>query len=196
MSPKPALQEFSSLPTLEQSSDEVLVSQLRHSPELFGELYQRYQQRIYTYHLSRTGNPNEAEELTSQTFLAALENLDHYDEIRSFGAWLFGIAQHKLADYFRKPDRDLPLEKAENEPNSDPSPEELAASQLDMVAVARGLQHLPPDQVEALSLRIFGGLSAAQAGTLMGKSEAAVKMLILRGIRNLQKKLVLNMEVS
>jgi RNA polymerase sigma-70 factor (ECF subfamily) len=161
----------------------------------FAELYQLYQQRIYTYHLSRTCNPNEAEELTSQTFLAALENLDHYDEKRSFGGWLFEIAQHKRADYYRKPYRELPLERAENEPAPDPSPEEQAASHLDMAVVAQGLQHLPANQVEALSLRIFGGLSAAQVGKLMGKSEAAVKMLVLRGLRNLQQKLVPNMEV-
>ena len=195
MSPRPALQELSPLPPHKQTTDDVLVGQVQQSPVRFAELYQLYQQRIYTYHLSRTGNPNEAEELTSQTFLAALENLNHYDEKRSFGGWLFGIAQHKRADYYRKLYRELPLEKVENQPAPDPSPEEQAVSHLDMAAVARGLQQLPANQVEALSLRIFGGLSTAQVGKLMGKSEAAGKMLVLRGLRNLQQKLVLDMEL-
>ena len=195
MSLKPALQELTPLPTREETSDEVLASRTRQRPELFGELYQRYQQRIYSYHLARTGNSHEAEDLTSQTFVAALENLDHFDEKRHFGGWLFGIAKHELADYFRKPSLELPLEKAENAPAPDASPEEQAASQMDMAAIARGLKHLPADQVEALSLRIFGGLKAAEAGKLMGKSEAAVKMLVLRGLRNLQQMLVINMEV-
>jgi len=195
MSPRPVLQELSPLPPHKQITDDALVIQVRQNPARFVELYQLYQQRIYTYHLSRTCNPNEAEELTSQTFLAALENLDHYNEKRSFGGWLFGIAQHKRADFYRKLYRELPLEKAENEPAPDPSPEEQAVSHLDMAAVARGLQQLPANQVEALSLRIFGGLSTAQVGKLMGKSEAAVKMLVLRGLRNLQQKLVRNLEV-
>ena len=195
MSPRPALQELSPLPPHKQTTDDVLVGQVQQSPVRFAELYQLYQQRIYTYHLSRTGNPNEAEELTSQTFLAALENLNHYDEKRSFAGWLFGIAQHKRADYYRKLYRELPLEKVENQPAPDPSPEEQAVSHLDMAAVARGLQQLPANQVEALSLRIFGGLSTAQVGKLMGKSEAAGKMLVLRGLRNLQQKLVLDMEL-
>ena len=195
MSSRPVLQEISPLPMLEQTPDEVLILQARQNPKLFTELYQRYQQRIYTYHLSRTSNPTEAEELTSQTFLAALENLVHYDEKRSFVGWLFGIAQHKLVDYLRKLYRNVPLEKVENAPSSEPSPEEQVANRLDMAAVARGLQHLPAEQVEALSLRIFGGLSAVQTGMVMGKSEAAVKMLVYRGLRNLQQRLVLNMEV-
>jgi RNA polymerase sigma-70 factor (ECF subfamily) len=195
MSLRPALEDFSPLPTVEQTSDEVLVSQARQNPKLFAGLYHRYQNRIYSYHFFRTCNPTEAEELTSETFLAALESLDHFDQRRTFCGWLFGIAQHKLADYFRKPDRNLPLETVENASTSDPSPEVQVARKLDMDAVARGLKHLPADQVEALSLRIFGGLSAAEAGRLMGKSEAAVKMLVLRGLRRLQQMLVLKMEV-
>jgi RNA polymerase sigma-70 factor (ECF subfamily) len=195
MCPRPALQESSPALTPEQTSDGALVFQARQSPRLFTGLYQRYQQRIYAYHLSRTGNPNEAEELTSQTFLAALENLDHYDEKRSFAGWLFGIAHHKLADTLRKVYRDLPLEKAENAPALDPSPEEQTASRLDLAAAARGMEHLPVDQAETLRLRIFAGLSAAQAGQVMGKSEAAVKMLFLRGLRSLQQTLVHHTEV-
>jgi RNA polymerase sigma-70 factor (ECF subfamily) len=195
MSSRPDPQAFSPLLSLDESTDEALARQARQSPTLFTGLYQRYQQRIYCYHLSRTGIPNEAEELSAQTFLAALENLGHYDEKRSFAGWLFGIAQHKLADYYRKGYGDLALEQAENAPTRDPSPEEQAVSQLDMAAVARAMLQLPAEQAEAMRLRIFGGLSAAQAGKLMGKSEAAVKMLVLRGLRSLKQKLVLRMEV-
>jgi RNA polymerase sigma-70 factor, ECF subfamily len=182
-------------PTLEQTSDEVLAIQARDCPEFFTSLYQRYLPKVYRYHLSHTCDVQEAEELTSQTFIGALENLPQFNRQRTFRCWLFGIARHKLVDYLRKSHRDLSLEKAEDTPAREPTPEEQAFHKLNLAEIARVMKQLPADQVEALSLRIFCELSAAEAGTVMGKSEAAVKMLVLRGFRNLQQRLVLKMEV-
>jgi RNA polymerase sigma-70 factor, ECF subfamily len=191
LNPEQFIQNLSNPPI----GDEILVDRARQSPHLFTELYHRYKQRVYSYHLSRTGSSMDAEELTSQTFLAALENLNHFDEKRNFAGWLFGIAHHKLTDYLRKGYRDLPLETSENTPAPDPTPEEQTSRKADLSEIAKALKKLPSDQVDALSLRIFGQLSAAQAGKVMGKSEAAVKMLVFRAIRSLQQMLVHPLEV-
>lgn len=153
-------------------------------------------QRIYHFHLIRTSNVDDAQDLTSQTFLAALESIETYRGQGSFCGWLFGIAGHKVADHYRRRRGDEPLEMAEVLHDPDPSPAEVAATRLQLAQVSAALRTLAPDQAEALTLRIFGELSAAEVGRIMGKSEAAVKMLVHRGLRKLREYLTLTPEVS
>jgi RNA polymerase sigma-70 factor (ECF subfamily) len=181
---------------LETTSDETLVGQIRRDPEAFAELYRRHIQRIYHFHLLRTGNVEDAQDLTSQTFLAALESIEAYRGQGSFCGWLFGIAGHKVADHYRRQRIDAPLEMAEALRDSDPSPEDVAANRLQLALVSDALRTLAADQAEALTLRVFGGLAAAEVGRIMGKSEAAVKMLVHRGLRELRDRLTLIAEVS
>lgn len=58
------------------------------------------------------------------------------------------------------------------------------------------LRVLAPDRAEAVALRIFSGLSVAEIGAVMGKSEAAVRMLMHRGIRDLQDRLAFKIEAE
>ena len=51
------------------------------------------------------------------------------------------------------------------------------------------MHYLPADRAEALALRLFAGLSAAEAAQVMGKSEAAVKMLVHRAVRDARARL-------
>jgi RNA polymerase sigma-70 factor (ECF subfamily) len=74
-------------------------------------------------------------------------------------------------------------------PCSDPPLEEIVEQRLKMERVAKGLRSIAPERAEALALRIFGGLNAAEVGTVMGKSEAAVKMLVHRAVGDLQARL-------
>src|SRR5690606_27822919 len=82
------------------------VAQIRAAqadPAQFEGLYHAYAGRVFGYLYSRVGSRSEAEELTAQTFLAALERLPHYTHKGYFAAWLFAIARHKAADSFRRP---------------------------------------------------------------------------------------------
>jgi len=176
--------------------DEVLARQARDDPQAFAELYHRHAKRIYRFHLFRTGNANDAQDLTSQTFLAALEGIENYSGHGSLCGWLFGIARHKVADHYRRRRNDAPLESAEGLRHPDPSPEETTDAHLKLAQVSGALKILSPEQTEALTLRVFGELSAAEAGRIMGKSEVAVRMLVYRGLRRLRGKLTLSPEVS
>jgi RNA polymerase sigma-70 factor (ECF subfamily) len=177
------------LPAAGQVDDETLARQARHDAQAFAELYRRYLDAVYRFHLVRTGGVAEAQDLTSQTFVAALESIDRYRQQGSFAGWLFGIARHKQADYYRRRRRDLPLESIETAPHPDPSPEQITTTHLAFEWVVRTLHTLTPDQAEALTLRLYGGLSTAEVSEIMGKSEAAVKMLVHRGLGRLQERL-------
>jgi RNA polymerase sigma-70 factor (ECF subfamily) len=173
-----------------------LAHRATNDPQAFTELYHRYLPGIYRYHLARTGHIQEAEDLTAQTFLTALESMRSFRGQGSFSSWLFGIASHKLVDHYRRNRNELPLEEAENLHSPHPLPEEAAMKHLELARVARVLRLISPERAEALVLCLFGGLSLAEAAQVVGKSEAAVKMLVHRGLCDLQERLAVHLEVA
>ena len=175
--------------------DETLAQHSFNEPEAFAELYRRHVARIYHFHLVRTGNVEDAQDLTSQTFLAALNSIQAFSGSGFFCGWLFGIARHKVADYYRSQRDEAHLEMIEDFSDPNPSPEEKVSPQLQLAQVSKALETLIPEQAEAILLRIFGELSASEVGKIMGKSEAAIKMLVCRGLKNLQIKLSPGIEV-
>jgi RNA polymerase sigma-70 factor (ECF subfamily) len=174
---------------LSKSADEELARHAHSESAAFEELYRRHVTRVYRYHLVRTGSAIEAQDLTTLTFLAALESMERYRGDKAFAAWLFGIARHKLTDYYRSRKPDEPLETAANVPSPDLQPEARAIVRLSLANLHQSILKLTPDRAEALVLRFFAGLSAVEAGQVMERSEAAVKMLVHRGLRDLKKSL-------
>jgi RNA polymerase sigma-70 factor, ECF subfamily len=179
-----------------KATDTELARQAPSDPQAFTELYRRHLNAIYRYHLARTGHVQEAEDLTAQTFLTAFESIRGFRAQGSFSSWLFGIASHKLADHYRRSRDEMPLEMAEELHSPTPLPEEQAFQQLELARVAMVLQLISPERAEALVLCLFGGLSMAEAALAVGKSEAAVKMLVHRGLCDLQERLTIPMEVA
>lgn len=172
-----------------QVEDQVLVRRAQKDLRLFAELYQRYAQQVYRYLLVRTGNVDDAHDLTSQTFLLAMERLHNYRGEGNFAAWLLGIARHKSVDQYRRRKPETALETAVSLPDALDEPDELIDRKLVLEQVGRKLQILAPERAEALALRLFAGLEVAEIAQIMGKNEAAVRMLVFRGLRDLQAQL-------
>src|SRR5215216_968390 len=84
--------------------------QARADPEAFAELYRRHVRSIYRYHLAHTGDVKDAEDLTSQTFMAALEGIRSFRGTGPYITWLIGIASRKRALFFRGKKPQVPLE--------------------------------------------------------------------------------------
>ena len=169
-----------------------LVIKATRDPQAFDELYRRYVNRVYAYHLVRTGSREEAEDLTSQTFLAALEGLPGYRRQGNFTVWLFSIARRKLADHYRRP-APLPLEMAEN---LNGLLEDDIDHKLRLDDVNRTLLSMDPERVEALSLRVYGQLSSAEIARLLSRSEGAARNLVYRALQDLRKNLVPGYEME
>jgi RNA polymerase sigma-70 factor (ECF subfamily) len=144
----------------------------------------------------RLADQHLAQDVTAQTFLVALERLATYRGEGEFLSWLLAIARNKAADALRLRSATLPLEAAVDVISPLPPPEQVVATQLRLDAVARALRSIAPERAEALALRVVGGLSAAEAGAVMGKSEAAVKMLVSRAIHDLRERLAFSGEAE
>jgi RNA polymerase sigma-70 factor, ECF subfamily len=157
-----------------------------------GQLYDTYRDRVARFATGRLGDAEKAEDVTSETFEAVCRNLGSYRAGTDFEAWLFTIAHRRVADHFRRRfrRREVELDEAALPGPLAPAmggPEEavLAAEQRAEVAVA--FRRLRADQQEVLSLRVLGGLSAAQVGEVLGKSEGAVRVAQHRALRSLRE---------
>lgn len=164
--------------------------------DAFAALYREYVTRVYRYHMAHTGNVKDAEDLTSQTFMAVLEGLRSYRGDGSFAAWILGIASKKRLMFFRSRKPEFPLDAALHLPSPGLPTDQAAYQRLRLESIARALQKIPADRAEAIALSYFGGLSNQEIGAMLRKSEAAVKMLISRGLQDLRERTSLAMEVE
>lgn len=174
---------------MELQSDQELARAARSDMLAFSELYRRHFRRVYGYHLLRTSNIDDAQDLTSQTFLAALEGIQRYNERGSFAAWLMSIAHNQMAQHYRRKRPESGLEAGEDLPNPRHNPEDLAYQRGLMHQVRKALGRISPERAEAFALRVFGKLSAAETAEVLGKQEGAVKMLVHRALVDLRQML-------
>jgi RNA polymerase sigma-70 factor (ECF subfamily) len=176
--------------------DAELAARAQSDPEAFAELYRRHVPSVYRYHLAHTGNVRDAEDLTSQTFMAALEGLHSFRGTAPYITWLIGIASRKRALFFRGQRPQIPLDAALHLPALGPPTDKAAARRLQMDQVLDALRNISRHRAEAVILCFFSGLSAAEAGLVLGKSEAAIRMLISRGLQDLRTRTSLALEVD
>ena len=158
--------------------EDALVEKARQDPDAFAALYRHYLTPLYRYLLSRVHNIHDAEDLTSQVFMEALDGLitHRYKTGGSFPAWLFTIARHRLVDFYRQ----HPTVPLDDPPASEPELMTAIEKGEDVQRLAHLLAQLDEQHRELLRLRFSASLSFAEIGILEGRSEAAVKMAVYR----------------
>ena len=176
--------------------DAALARQARTDAEAFAELYHRHAASVYRYHLAHTGHVKDAEDLTSQTFMAALESIASYRGTGPYIAWLMGIAVRKRKRFFRGSRPEVPLDAALHIPTPNLPTEKEVNLRLKREHLLTVIRTLSTDRAEALILCFFSGLSPGEAGLALGKSESAVRMLISRGLQDLRTRTSLAMEMN
>ena len=178
--------------------DARLAQQARADPEAFAELYHRHVRSVYRYHLAHTGNVKDAEDLTSQTFMAALEGIRSYRGTGPYITWLIGIASRKRALFFRRNGSrsEVPLDAALHIPTPGLPTDKAASQRIQRDQIMNALRTISRDRAEVLILCFFSGLRTAEVGLVLGKSEAAVRMLISRGLQDLRTRTSIALEVE
>lgn len=172
----------------QQAGDAELVAAARRDPQAFAALYRRYVAPVYRYLYHRVGgSPQEAEDLTSQVFTAALESLDRYREQGNFPAWLFTIARRKVIAYYRRQNPQVALDDAHPNPGERDDPLEGLVRDEHLAQLGALLTGLDEEQRELLSLRFSAGLTYPQIAQALGRSEGAVKMAVHRLLRQLEE---------
>lgn len=155
------------------------------------KIYREYAQTVYRYLLSRCGDPDTAEELTQETFYQAVRSAGKFNGSCSVVTWLCAIAKNKLSEYFRKKNRELPIDD-DNERTVTSAETEILASES-RVELMRALRQLDSDVREVIYMRLFGELSFREIGEVVGRSENWARVTYYRGKERLKKNITLNM---
>lgn len=146
--------------------------------------------RVYGYFYSRAGGSAPlAEDLTQETFLAAVRELRRGRGVQDPMSWLIGIARHKLLDHYRAKEREeRVLQRAiegEQSTKRDDWPD--LATEFARQRAIESLAIVPATQRAALALRYMDGLSVPEVARTMGKTVHAAESLIARGKQSFRR---------
>jgi len=186
----------SPLAELLSKTDQELASQAIHDGSAFTELYHRHFLGVYRYLAAASGSAAEAQELTTQTFAAALEGIRVYRGKPDFVGWLFGIALNQAALHRRAHSQEAPNESTEDILDRAASPERPGGAGLQFAQMSQALERLPPKQAEAIRLYLVAGLNAAETAQTLQTSPVVVKALVLYGLRDLRRELPSSQETE
>lgn len=144
------------------------------------ELYDVALPEVYGYLLSRCGQRSLAEDLTAETFLAAVEAVRRRPPPELTTAWLVGVARHKLVDHWRRAEREergLRLAAGAGDERQDDDPWD---ERLDALLAREVLMTLGPHHRAALTLRYLDGLSVPDVAAHLGRTVHATEALLVR----------------
>jgi len=178
------------------TAEENLVRRAQQQDQqAFTQLYEEHFNKIYRYVALRIGNKTEAEDITQQVFLKALQSISSFRwRGIPFSAWLFRIAHNQVVDYLRKKTKQATVPLDESTVSVISNPQLLVEQRLDIEQLLSATKRLTPTQREVISLRFAGELPIAQVAKIIGKSQGAVKALQHSAIVALRKALSAKLE--
>jgi RNA polymerase sigma-70 factor (ECF subfamily) len=155
--------------------------------DAFATLYRAIQPGLLRYTRVLVGK--DAEDVASEAWLHVARGLASFrGDVDGFRAWTTTIARNRAMDSLRRQHRrpvaDIPVEELAPLPGRDDT-EGSAVDALATDAALALIARLPPDQAEAVLLRVLMGLDAAAAGRVLGKRPGAVRTAAYRGLRAL-----------
>lgn len=165
-----------------------ILKRSRKNPKAFGELYEKYFDRIFNFIYRQTDDEDLTADLCSQTFLIALNNIDRY-EFRGvpFSAWLYKIASNEVNKHYRKQKNhkvfsieELKVKELMDQANEGWN-EEILQRML------KYLKDLPTDMLEVLELRFFEYKDFKEIAFILDITESGAKMRTYRALDRLRK---------
>ncbi|HLU11475.1 MAG TPA: sigma-70 family RNA polymerase sigma factor [Oceanobacillus sp.] len=181
--------------SLKRLEDTDLVDMAKEGDkDAFGELYERYVEKIYNYIYYRTGNHHDAEDITARVFFRAMAHIETYTERGvPFQAWLYRIAHNLVANWHRDRGRRkvIPLDEFIATSLKSESPDRQAEDNEEREALLAAIRRLPEERQQLLILKFVDHLSNAEIGDIMNRTEGAIKSLYHRTLIALRDELQL-----
>lgn len=181
----------------ELKSEEEMVKRAQHDRQAFGELYEIYYQRIFNFALKRTANVQLALDITSVTFLKALNQIKKYRwRDVPFGAWLYRIASNEVNDYYRREGgRMASIEQISGLADTSDYADEINHAEEELsrheefLMLHKKIAELPEMYQEVITLKFFEKKKIREMVKILGKKEGTIKSLLHRGLEKLKEKM-------
>ena len=159
--------------------------------QAFATVYRDTHPRLLRYAASLIGA--DADDVTSEAWLQIARDLRTvHGDIDGFRGWAARIVRNRAIDHARarnrRPSQPIEAHELAHVAGLEDTYSSAAESMSTRVALAL-VGTLPPEQAEAVLLRVVVGLDAQRAGEVLGKSAGAVRVASHRGLRTLAEKL-------
>lgn len=174
-------------PQTEAEIELLVATAQKGSSEAFGKLYDIFVNPIYRYIYYRVGS-GDAEDLAELVFLKTWENIRQYRKKESsFSSWIFRIAHNIVVDHYRamRPSDELSEEIEDHRKES--SATAFAHKRFDNELLSAAMAELKDRYRQVLILKYINDLSNEEIGYIMGKTQAALRILQFRALRSLRK---------
>ena len=171
----------------EYSEQGLILAAQRGDREAFASLYESNVKRVYHYLLRRMGQASDAEDVTTEVFIKAMEALPTYEfKGVPFVAWLFRIAHNVAVNQMKKQTRrqEVPLEEVSSDAND---PAEQAIRQVTYQEVTGAMSGLTSLQKEVIDSRFVSQLSVAETAKKMKRSQGGIRVLQHSAVKALQR---------
>ena len=178
--------------------DELLIRRAqRGDADAFEQLLLEHQKNVYNLCYRMAGNPDDAMDLSQETFLRAWRCLDQYQFASAFSAWLYRLCSNICIDFLRRRRRQqtvpLTFEDADGEeqtyavPDVQPLPEEQVELKLTRETLAAAMAQLLPEHRAVLQLRVVNEMSYEQIADVLDIQIGTVKPRLSRARNQLKK---------
>jgi RNA polymerase sigma-70 factor, ECF subfamily len=144
----------------------------------FLDFYDDALPQVYGYLAMRCGPRAIVEDLTAETFLAAVDAAGRDDPLAISLPWIIGVARHKLVDHWRRQAREE--RRLSVLADAQPEPADPWDARLDAAQVRRILDGLTAHHHAALTLRYLDDLPVAEVAALLGRTLHATEALLVR----------------
>ena len=178
--------------------DELLIRRAqRGDADAFEQLLLEQQKNVYNLCYRMAGNPDDAMDLSQETFLRAWRCLDQYQFASAFSTWLYRLCSNICIDFLRRRRRQqtvpLTFEDADGEeqtyavPDAQPLPEEQVELKLTRETLAAAMAQLLPEHRAVLQLRVVNEMSYEQIADVLDIQIGTVKSRLSRARNQLKK---------
>lgn len=157
------------------------------SQSAFGDIYNQFFKKIFTFIYYRVNHKEVAEDLTEEVFLKAYAKIGSVRDEQAFVAWLYQISRNLVIDYYRAKKIDVSLEEVENTLVYESNIIDALNLGQDQKILLDCLAKLPAEQQIVLKLKFLEGLENETISEMLNKSEGAIRVIQHRGINKLKE---------
>lgn len=172
---------------MKQATDNILIERsLQDDPEAFEILVKKYQASLIALTWNIVGDPDEARDMTQETFLQVYTHLERFDRTRNFKTWIFSIAVKRSIDRIRKKKSFLNyfnVQTKEMKPAAERKNQRIEESDI-FYPLLKKLKH---KERVAISLKVNEGFSAKEIAEVINCSESTARVHIFNAKKKLKE---------
>lgn len=162
---------------------------VKKDPEVFGKVYDEYVNRIYRFIYFKVSSSEEAQDISSETFLRAWQYIQEGKPIKQLSAFLYSIARNLVIDHYRRRVLSLNAEEAETAGlfSDKGDLKNKVETNRDFSSLLVAMKKMKEEYREIVQLKYLDELSVGEIAEILGKTKGAVRVTLHRASKTLRE---------